>query len=81
MHTREEKLEAFGRLLDIMDDLREKCPWDRKQTFESLRHLTIEERIENSPHYGIEALFIEAEGEGYDVWVTPGWEREVKLLD
>ncbi len=46
MHTREEKLEAFGRLLDIMDDLREKCPWDKKQTFESLRHLTIEETYE-----------------------------------
>ena len=46
MHTREEKLEAFGRLLDIMDNLREKCPWDRKQTFESLRHLTIEETYE-----------------------------------
>ena len=43
MNTREEHLKAFGRLLDIMDDLREKCPWDRKQTFESLRHLTIEE--------------------------------------
>jgi len=41
----------------------------------------IEERIENSPQYGIEALFIEAEGDGYEVWVTPGWEREVKLLD
>ena len=46
MHTREEKLEAFGRLLDIMDNLREKCPWDRKQTFESLGHLTIEETYE-----------------------------------
>jgi XTP/dITP diphosphohydrolase len=46
MHTRAEKLEAFGRLLDIMDELREKCPWDRKQTFESLRHLTIEETYE-----------------------------------
>ena len=45
-HTREEKLAAFGRLLDIMDDLREGCPWDRKQTFESLRHLTIEETYE-----------------------------------
>ena len=45
MNTREQHLEAFGRLLDIMDDLREKCPWDRKQTFESLRHLTIEEAI------------------------------------
>ncbi|MBQ0023544.1 MAG: nucleoside triphosphate pyrophosphohydrolase [Prevotellaceae bacterium] len=46
MHTREEKLEAFGRLLDVMDDLREKCPWDRKQTFESLRPNTIEETYE-----------------------------------
>ena len=46
MHSRQEKLEAFGRLLDIMDDLREKCPWDRKQTMESLRHLTIEETYE-----------------------------------
>ena len=46
MHTREEQLAAFGRLLDIMDDLREKCPWDKKQTLESLRHLTIEETYE-----------------------------------
>ena len=46
MQTRAEKLEAFGRLLDIMDELREKCPWDKKQTFESLRHLTIEETHE-----------------------------------
>ena len=45
-HTREEKLAAFGRLLDIMDDLRKGCPWDMKQTFESLRHLTIEETYE-----------------------------------
>ena len=41
-----QKMEAFGRLLDIMDDLREKCPWDRKQTFESLRILTLEECYE-----------------------------------
>lgn len=40
------RLEAFKRLLDIMDDLREKCPWDKKQTLESLRHLTIEETYE-----------------------------------
>ncbi len=40
------KKEAFGRLLEIMDTLREKCPWDRKQTFESLRNLTIEETYE-----------------------------------
>lgn len=45
-HSRQERLEAFGRLLDIMDELREKCPWDRKQTMESLRHLTIEEVYE-----------------------------------
>jgi XTP/dITP diphosphohydrolase len=46
MNTREQKLEAFGKLLDIMDELREKCPWDMKQTNESLRHLTIEETYE-----------------------------------
>lgn len=42
----EEKLKAFERLLIIMDELREKCPWDKKQTLESLRHLTIEETYE-----------------------------------
>jgi len=42
----DEKLKAFERLLNIMDDLREKCPWDRKQTMDSLRHLTIEEVYE-----------------------------------
>ena len=41
-----EKLQAFERLLKIMDELREKCPWDMKQTIESLRHLTIEETYE-----------------------------------
>ena len=46
MSSREEQLKAFGELLDIMDELREKCPWDRKQTMESLRHLTIEETYE-----------------------------------
>lgn len=46
MHTKEEKMEAFGRLLDVMNDLREKCPWDRKQTNESLRANTIEETFE-----------------------------------
>ncbi len=46
MHTREEKLEAFGRLLDVLDTLRERCPWDRKQTNESLRPNTIEETYE-----------------------------------
>lgn len=44
--THQQKLEAFGRLLTIMDELREKCPWDRKQTLESLRNLTIEETYE-----------------------------------
>ncbi|MCG9880075.1 MAG: nucleoside triphosphate pyrophosphohydrolase [Bacteroidia bacterium] len=44
--SKEEKLQAFSRLLDIMDELREKCPWDKKQTLESLRHLTIEETFE-----------------------------------
>ena len=43
---RSQQLFAFERLLDIMDELREQCPWDRKQTFESLRHLTIEEIYE-----------------------------------
>ncbi|MFT6500768.1 MAG: XTP/dITP diphosphohydrolase [Crocinitomicaceae bacterium] len=42
----DERLVAFKRLLDIMDELREKCPWDKKQTLESLRHLTIEETYE-----------------------------------
>lgn len=46
MHTREEKMEAFGRLLDVMDRLRVECPWDRKQTNESLRPNTIEETYE-----------------------------------
>lgn len=46
MHTREEKLEAFGKLLDVLDRLREECPWDRKQTNESLRPNTIEETFE-----------------------------------
>jgi XTP/dITP diphosphohydrolase len=45
---RNEKLEAFDRLLTIMDELRENCPWDKKQTLESLRHLTIEETYELS---------------------------------
>ena len=45
-NSREKKLEAFGRLLDILDELRVKCPWDRKQTNESLRPNTIEETME-----------------------------------
>jgi XTP/dITP diphosphohydrolase len=46
MNSKQAKLEAFSRLLDIMDDLRAQCPWDQKQSFESLRHLTIEETYE-----------------------------------
>ena len=46
MNNREHQLKAFGKLLDIMDEIREKCPWDKKQTYESLRHLTIEETYE-----------------------------------
>lgn len=46
MHTREEKIEAFGRLLDVQERLRKECPWDRKQTYESLRPNTIEEVFE-----------------------------------
>jgi XTP/dITP diphosphohydrolase len=46
MHSKEEKLKALERLLDIMDDLRTGCPWDKKQTLDSLRHLTIEEVYE-----------------------------------
>jgi len=46
LNSKEQKLKAFSRLLDIMDELREGCPWDKKQTFESLRHLTIEETYE-----------------------------------
>lgn len=45
-NTRQTQLKAFERLLDIMDDLREKCPWDKKQTLQTLRHLTIEETYE-----------------------------------
>ena len=47
-HSKEEKLKAFERLLDVMDTLREKCPWDREQTNESLRENTIEETMELS---------------------------------
>ena len=46
MNSRADQLAAFDRLLTIMDELREKCPWDKKQTLQSLRHLTIEETYE-----------------------------------
>ena len=48
MHTKEEKLEAFGRLLDVMDALRERCPWNAEQTMESIRPMTEEEVYELS---------------------------------
>jgi len=48
MNSKSKKLDAFARLLDIMDLLRNECPWDKKQTIESLRHLTIEETYELS---------------------------------
>ena len=46
MNSRQQQLASFNKLLDVMDELREKCPWDKKQTFETLRHLTIEETYE-----------------------------------
>lgn len=46
MNSRAQQLQAFDRLLTIMDELREQCPWDKKQTIQSLRHLTIEETYE-----------------------------------
>ena len=48
MHTRESQMQAFGRLLDVLDELRQKCPWDKEQTNETLRPLTIEETYELS---------------------------------
>ncbi len=48
MNDRKEAVKEFERLLDIMDELRDKCPWDKKQTLESLRYLTIEETYELS---------------------------------
>jgi len=48
MNSKKDKLNAFSKLLHVMDELREKCPWDQKQTFNSLRHLTIEETYELS---------------------------------
>lgn len=62
MNTKEEKLAAFGRLLDIMDELREKCPWDREQTMLSLRNATIEECFElMDAIVGGEPLYIKKE--------------------
>ena len=56
MNSKEQKLEAFSKLLDIMDDLREKCPWDQKQDLQSLRHLTLEEVYELSDAILVEDL-------------------------
>jgi MazG family protein len=59
---RQAKLEAFDRLLTVMDELRENCPWDKKQTWESLRHLTIEETYELSDAI-LEGDFVEVKKE------------------
>lgn len=64
--NRDQKLQAFDRLLTIMDELRENCPWDKKQTMESLRHLTIEETYELSEAI-IEADFEEIKKELGDI--------------
>lgn len=56
MNSKKQKLEAFSKLLDIMDDLREKCPWDQKQDLQSLRHLTLEEVYELSDAILVEDL-------------------------
>jgi len=65
-NSREKKLESFGRLLDIMDDLRAGCPWDKKQTLESLRYLTIEETYELSDAI-LDGDFNEIRGELGDI--------------
>ena len=59
MATREEKMEAFGQLLDILDELRVKCPWDRKQTNESLRTNTIEKSFYSAHRNGKCVVFNE----------------------
>ena len=62
------RLQAFERLLTIMDDLREKCPWDKKQTFETLRPLTIEEMYEMTDAI-LDKDFLELEGELGDLFL------------
>ena len=71
MHTREEKIAAFGRLLDIMDTLREQCPWNAAQTFESIRPLSEEEVYELSDTI-LKAMYLQekARGCGFD------WEQK-----
>lgn len=64
----DKRLVAFERLLNIMDDLREKCPWDKKQTFETLRHLTIEESYELTDAI-LEADFQALKGEIGDLFL------------
>ena len=64
MSQREERINAFGRLLDVMDELRAKCPWDREQTNESLRANTIEETYELS-----EAILAD---DNYEIKKEPG---------
>ena len=65
MATRQQQLEAFDRLLTVMDNLREHCPWDRKQTFDSLRENTIEETYELSSaitHHNMNEIKKEEQG-------------------
>jgi len=64
----DKRLEAFQRLLDILDELRQKCPWDKKQTFESLRYLTIEETYELSDAI-LDGNMNEIEGEIGDLFL------------
>ena len=66
MHSTEEKLKAFERLLEIMDELRAKCPWDKEQTLESLRNLTIEETYELADAIMQEVNTAHAAGYGMD---------------
>ena len=58
MSNKATQLKAFERLLNIMDELREQCPWDKKQTMESLRHLTIEEVYELGDTIKFDITFI-----------------------
>ena len=64
-HTRQEQMEAFGRFLDILDELRVKCPWDRKQTNESLRPNTIEETYELCDALNTVSLDKRGQGSGH----------------
>ena len=82
MATKEEKMEAFGHLLDILDELRVKCPWDRKQTNESLRTNTIEETYElcdaimknDNANIKKECVII-GTGDRLEIWSEENWNK------